>query len=81
MIEENMLFYDFDEFYVKRNVIRLQYNKMSNENKRIYRYYVYSRRLLKEKICDMIWIYLNAVDAEEFAIAVDKLHKEHARYL
>lgn len=81
MVKDNMCFSSFTEFYVKRNVIRLQYIKMSTDDKVTYKYYVYSRRTLKEKVCDMIWEYINVVDGEELVRCSEALNKEYTRYM
>lgn len=81
MIRSNMCFDDFCDFYSKRKFIRALYKNISSDEKATYKYYVYSRRILKEKVCDMIWEYLNAVEGEDYAIKQTILTKERSKYL
>ena len=53
---------------------------LSLEEKYVYKYYVYSRRLLREKTCDLIWEYLNVIDEIELAILQELLKDERFKY-
>lgn len=75
MIKEILCFSDFNGFYVKRKIIRSEYTKMTMDGKAIYKYYVYSHRIIKDKVCDTIWEYLNAIDTEEVEMCAEKLDK------
>lgn len=81
MIRENMRFVNFCDFYDRRVFIRTLYIDLSSENKQLYKYYVYSRRILKDKVCDMIWEYLNVVDDEGLETQIGLLDKERSKYL
>ena len=81
MIRDKMCFDDFCDFYNRRDIIRDIYSRLPSNDKRLYKYYVYSRRVLKEKVCDMIWGYLNVIDEEELIIHSNRLDKEYARYM
>lgn len=59
MIKKELLFVGFKGFYHKRFFIRDEYNKLSDNDKRIYKYYIYSRIYLKENVCNIIWEFLN----------------------
>lgn len=80
MIRHSMTFDDFRDFYNRRIYIRAAYNIVSKDEKVIYKYYVYSRRLLREKTCDIIWGYINASDDEELKLYAELLYKENTRY-
>ncbi len=81
MIRDDMSFVNFSDFYKRRHIIRAIFIKLSSRDQAIYKYYVYSRRLLKEKVCDMIWEYLNVLDDEEYNTYSNKLDLEYQRYI
>lgn len=81
MIKENMRFVNFCDFYDRRFFIRKLYLNLSSDNKQLYKYYVYSRRVLKDKVCDIIWEYLNVMDDEGFINQGELLDKERSKYL
>lgn len=62
MIDPRLVFYDYSSFYNNSSFIREVYLKLTLDKKYGYKYYVYSRRILREKTCDIIWEYLNTVD-------------------
>lgn len=80
MIRDNVRFSNFSDFYNKRYLIKNEYENMVFNDKLIYKYYVYSRRYLKERVCDMIWEYLNSNDIEELEMCDMALNKENMRY-
>lgn len=80
MISDNVKFSNFADFYSKRYLIRDVYSRMYTNDKIIYKYYVYSRRYLKERICDIIWEFLNACDDTELELYDTKLNRESMRY-
>ena len=80
MVDPRLTFYTFRSFYERSKFIREVYHTMSINEKYIYKYYVYSRRSLSEKTCDIIWEYLNAFDNEEKLIKDEQLYKELFRY-
>lgn len=80
MIRENMRFNGFSDFYDKRKVLFGIYSRLCDNDKLIYKYYVYSRRYLRERTCDAIWEFLNAIDFNELADAELRLSQEYARY-
>lgn len=80
MIRDNVRFSNFSDFYNKRYLIKNEYENMVFNDRLVYKYYVYSRRYLKERVCDMIWEYLNSNDIEELEICDMVLNKENMRY-
>lgn len=80
MIRENMRFNGFQDFYSKKDILSGLYSKLKDEDKVIYKYYVYSRRYLRERTCDAIWEYLNAASIEELMDADMHLSQEYVRY-
>lgn len=59
MIDSSMIFYNFQDFYENAKRIKFEYNRLCTDDKRVYKMYIYSNRMLKEKIADKIWEYLN----------------------
>ena len=80
MIKASLRFDDFCDFYDRKNHIKEAYIKLSGNDKCIYKYYVYSRRIIKERICDIIWGFLNAEDTEELVIYSSQLRSERGKY-
>lgn len=80
MIDPRLIFYTYTSFYERSSLIREIYMTLSLEEKYVYKYYVYSRRLLREKTCDLIWEYLNVIDEIELAILQELLKDERFKY-
>ena len=80
MIDPRLIFYTYASFYERSSLIREIYITLSLEKKYAYKYYVYSRRLLREKTCDLIWEYLNVIDEIELAILQELLKDERFKY-
>lgn len=80
MFDDRLRFFGYREFYRKRELIEKVFNLSSSNERQIYKYYIYSRRYLRERTCDVIWEYLNALDKEEHVIKDEQLYKELFRY-
>ena len=80
MSKDSMRFANFSDFYARKKIIRTIYNNSSQYDKCVYKYYIYSRRYLREKVCDMIWEYLNVVDDTELMYCASNLGKEYSKY-
>lgn len=80
MIKENMRFVDLVDFYKRKDIIASKYWDLGYYDKVIYKYYVYSRRHIREKSCDAIWEYLNASTIEELCDANTRLATAYNRY-
>lgn len=80
MINDSMRITGFKDFYERRQLIMARYNMLRPEDKIIYKYYIYSRRYLRERLCDAMWEYINAVSIEEAADASARLHQAYAKY-
>ena len=59
MIKKEMQFYSFNDFFKDARIIKAEYEKLSIQEKRLYKMYVYSICFEKEYVKDMIWEYLN----------------------
>ena len=80
MIHDNMRFNGFPDFYSRKDIISSLYANLNINDRFIYKYYVYSRRYLRERTCDAIWEYINAATIEELMDATMHLDQEYARY-
>ena len=80
MIDDNMRFNGFPDFYSRKDIISGLYIRLGVHDKAVYKYYVYSRRYLRERTCDAIWEYINAATVEELMDAAMHLNQEYVRY-
>lgn len=80
MVNPQLTFITYRSFYERSRIIRAIYQELSNDEKYVYKYYVYSRRLLHEKTCDAIWEYINAEDDFNILVARAKLVDELSKY-
>ena len=74
-----MSFSSFEDFYNRRDIIRNYFSTLSVCDKGTYKYYVYSRRYLKERLCDMMWMYIAGTE-EDVSYCKESLEREHCRY-
>lgn len=70
----------FKDFYERRNILATKYLFLSTEERMVYKWYIYSRRYIREKLCDAMWEYLNAATIEELADASARLSQGYAKY-
>ena len=80
MIADNMRISGFKDFYERRNILATKYLFLSTEERMVYKWYIYSRRYIREKLCDAMWEYLNAATIEEMADASARLSQAYAKY-
>lgn len=59
MIKEIMKFTTPRDFYNHRDRIKDKYDCLSTNDKIIYKYYIYSKRFISVKTCDILWSFLN----------------------
>lgn len=62
MVNEIMIFSTYNDFFNRRQIIKREFKKLNNDNKRIYRMYLYAQRELSTNKLDLIWEYLNEPD-------------------
>lgn len=79
MIKKELRFVGFRGFCDICDFVKSEYAKMNDEDKRIFKYYVYSRRYLKEYSCNMIWEFLND-DETEYVVTHEMLNEEALKY-
>lgn len=75
-----MRFNGFPDFYGRKDIIAGLYANLSTNDRAVYKYYVYSRRYLRERTCDAIWEYINAATIQELLDAKTHLCQEYVRY-
>lgn len=75
VVNEMMKFETYNDFYVRRYIIKNLFDKLDYDNREIYKYYLYSNRLLSVVKVDRIWEFLVSIDNEEFVITEYKLKK------
>ena len=80
MIKDNMRISGFKDFYERKDILSIKYMYLSPEDKMVYKWYIYSRRYIREKLCDAMWEYLNAATIEELADANTRLMQGYAKY-
>jgi hypothetical protein len=81
MIRDDIKFIGYRAFYNKKDRVKEHYKKLNREDKTIYKYYVYSRRQLKECTCDLIWRFLNDdMEDEEYTVTETMLKDECYKY-
>ena len=79
MIRDEMRFIGFKDFYKRSRKIKNLYSKMSLNEKWIYKYYVYSNRLISVDNLDLIWEYLNEPKNSEFYVSRKKLGEKYLK--
>lgn len=80
MIKDELRFIGFRNFYKRRHQIKEKYQGLSSDEKYVYKYYVYSRRYIKERACDVMWEFLNTDNIEELQKLEERLYDETFRY-
>lgn len=79
MIRDEMRFIGFKDFYKRSRKIKILYSKMSLNEKWVYKYYVYSNRLISVDNLDLIWEYLNEPKGSEFYVSRKKLGEKYLK--
>lgn len=73
MVNPSMTFFNFQDFYLNAKRIKSLYVNLSVEEKRIYKMYVYSNRLLSDKKVDKVWEYLNEPFGSVYYVSYEML--------
>lgn len=73
MIGNDVRFIGYLNFYENKERIKEKYANFDTKEKWIYKWYVYSRRQLKEYTCDLIWNFLNDNYEEGLLCTTDDL--------
>ena len=58
IVKVSMQFVNFKDFYEKADTILYEFSKLSLNEKRIYKMYLYSNSFIKLKLLDKMWEYL-----------------------
>lgn len=73
MVDPDMMFLNFLDFYKNAEYIKMRYTNLSVDKKRIYKMYVYSNRILKDYLADKIWEYLNEPFGSVYYVSYEML--------
>lgn len=79
MIQDEMRFIGFKDFYKRSRKIKSMYDKLSLEEKWTYKYYVYSNALVSQNRLDLIWEYLNEPENSEYFVSRKKLGEQYMK--
>lgn len=59
VINERMRFETFNDFYIRRKIIKELFDKSSDNMKEVYKYYVFANSILSRMKKECIWEYLS----------------------
>lgn len=62
IIEPELQFYSFNDFFKKKDIIKRKYNTLTTKEIRIYKMYVYATCFETEHTKDVMWNYLNSIE-------------------
>lgn len=79
MIQDEMRFIGFKDFYKRSRKTKSMYDKLSLEEKWTYKYYVYSNALISQNRLDLIWEYLNEPENSEYFVSRKKLGEQYMK--
>lgn len=79
MIQDEMRFIGFKDFYKRSRKIKSMYDKLPLEEKWTYKYYVYSNALVSQNRLDLIWEYLNEPENSEYFVSRKKLGEQYLK--
>lgn len=79
MIQDEMRFIGFRDFYKRSRKIKSMYDRLSLEEKWTYKYYVYSNALVSQNRLDLIWEYLNEPENSEYFVSRKKLGEQYMK--
>lgn len=79
MIQDEMRFIGFKDFYKRSRKIKSMYDRLSLEEKWTYKYYVYSNALISQNRLDLIWEYLNEPENSEYFVSRKKLGEQYMK--
>lgn len=58
VIDDRMRFDTFNDFYIRRKIIKGLFENLNADDREIYKYYLYANSLLSEMKKDCMWEYL-----------------------
>lgn len=79
MIQDEMRFIGFKDFYKRSRKIKSMYERLSEKDKWTYKYYVYSNALVSQNRLDLIWEYLNEPENSEYFVSRKKLGEQYMK--
>lgn len=75
VINERMTFDTYNDFYLRRKIIKRLFDDLDRCDKEVYKYYVYANRILSDTKVDRIWEFLTSMDGDELFINEGKLRQ------
>lgn len=79
VIHERMRFETFNDFYVRRKIIKELFGRLSNNGKEIYKYYLYANSILSVQKKDCMWEYLVEPTDEYCRVGDHKLRQYYSK--
>lgn len=58
VVKETLKFETYNDFYIRRHIIRKEFAGLTAKDKEIYKYYLYANSILSDVKKDIIWSYL-----------------------
>ena len=62
MVNDIMIFPTYNDFFKRREIIKNEFKKLSIDDKKVYRMYLYAQREMSTNKVDLIWEFLNEPD-------------------
>jgi len=79
VIDERMRFEIFNDFYVRRKIIKELFDKSNDDKKEIYKYYLYANGILSVRVKDCIWEYLVEPRDDFYKVGEHKLRQYYSK--
>ena len=79
IIDEYMQFTTYDDFYERKELIRKRFVGLTERDRAIYRLYVYSNRLLSDKLADIVWEFLQESKESPWNVPYERMEYYYKR--
>lgn len=76
MINETMVFTTYNDFFKRRYIIKREFNKLNDEHKQVYKWYLYANRMLSTQKVNIMWEFLSEPENSIFR-PTDELMKKY----
>lgn len=81
MPNDIMIFSTYNDFFNRRNIIKKEFKKLKDSDKRIYRMYLYAQREFTTNKLDLIWEFLNEPDNSAYCPTEEQLKQYFVKAL
>jgi len=68
-----MIIPTYNDFFNRRDIIKREFKKLNNNDRRIYRMYLYAQREFSTNKLDLIWEFLNEPENSAYCPTEDQL--------